>query len=263
MAATSPQDLASRDALREAREAELYDEGKVSRNIDRWHRRVGHVFLTASTTAGERCFESLVASRAVGGRVLEVGCGGGGVAVELKRMGAKSVYGFDISPREIERARALCSELRDVSFGVHGPGEEIEGRFDLIVGRAILHHIDFRAALPKLFARDLAPGGRMLFMEPMSHPMTLAFHRFVRSAHTPDEWPLTPADVRWLRARFGARVLPINLLTFPAGVLSSLLFSCADNPLLRFADRVDRSLERRPRLAARGRQGIVLIEREQ
>jgi len=254
--------LEDRASLREAREAEVYDEGQVWRNIDRWHQRVMHVLQAPNTLSSERCFQALLAERAKGGRVLDVGCGRGGLTRELSGMGADSVYGFDISRHEVELASSECNDLERVSFGVHGPLVEIDGRFDLIVGRSILHHLDFHQALPKLFECDLLPGGRMIFMEPMSHPMTLAFHRFVRSAHTPDEWPLTPVDVHWLRERFGARVLPVNLFTFPAGVLSSLLFDSPENALLRLADRIDRSLERRPWFAARGRQGIVLIERQ-
>lgn len=240
----------------------MYDEGLVWRNVDRWHHRVRHVFLAPNSVSWERRYGSLIAERARGGRVLDVGCGRGQLTRELKLMGAKSVYGFDVSGQEIEHARELCADLEGVSFGVHGPGEQIDGSFDLIVGRSILHHIDFRLALPKLFEHDLAAGGRMLFMEPMSHPMTLAFHRLVRSAHTPDEWPLTPADVRWLHERLGGHVRPVNLLTFPAGVLSSLLLHSHENALLRFADRLDRALEHRPWFSARGRQGIVLIERK-
>jgi hypothetical protein len=83
----------------------------------------------------------------------------------------------------------------------------------------------------------------------------------VRSAHTPDEWPITPADAAWLRRRFDARIIPINLLSFPAGVVSSLVLSSPENRLMRMADALDRRLERNGRLSARGRQGIIVIDR--
>jgi SAM-dependent methyltransferase len=221
-----------------------------------------HVLTGPNAVSGERCFNSLIASRARGGRVMDVGCGRGGLSLALHTMGAVSVYGFDISEYEIEQARSSCGGLAGVSFGVHGAEAPIEGQFDLIVGRSILHHIDFREIVPGLYERNLAPNGRMIFMEPMSHPLTLAFHHLVRSAHTPDEWPLTPADVLWLRQRFAVNVIPINLFSFPAGILSSLLLSSPDNALMRFADAIDRSLARRPFFMARGRQGIILIDRE-
>jgi SAM-dependent methyltransferase len=191
---------------------------------------------------------------------MEVGCGCGELSAELHSMGASAIYGFDVSLHQIEEARARYGDLDGVTFHVHGAEFPIAGRFDLIVGQAILHHIDFRTILVTLFERNLLPGGRMVFVEPMSHPLTLGFFRLVRSAHTPDEWPITPADVTWLRRRFGAQIVPINLSSFPVGVLSSLVLSSDDNWLMRLADRVDRRLERRRRLLGRGREGIIVID---
>jgi 2-polyprenyl-3-methyl-5-hydroxy-6-metoxy-1,4-benzoquinol methylase len=260
------QATAEEHAIVEARaqnEAKAYDEGRVWEVSSRWHQRVSHVILAPNTIRAEARFRALMAERARGGRVMDVGCGRGVLTAELHAMGAASVYGFDISEGEVELARADCGELPGVTFGVHGVEVPIEGVFDLIVGRSILHHLDFRQVLPTLFERNLAPGGRVLFMEPMSHPLTLAFHRFVRSAHTPDEWPLKPDDVAWLRERFGAEVVPINLLSFPVGIFSSLLLKSLspDNRLMRIADRIDRSLEGVTVLQALGRQGIIVVDR--
>jgi SAM-dependent methyltransferase len=246
---------------RVVREAEVYDEGRVLEASNRWMRRVMHVLTGPNTALGEDRFRRLLRERADTSRVLDVGCGPGTLSGELHAMGATSVHGIDVSQREVEKARSEFDDLMAVTFGVQSADEPIEGQFDLIVGRAILHHLDFRRILPALFERNLAPGGRMVFMEPMSHPLTLAFHHLVRSAHTPDEWPLTPDDVRWLKQRFDAYVIPINLLSFPAGIFSSLFLSSPDNPLMRFADRIDRALERRRHLAARGRQGLIVIDR--
>lgn len=246
---------------RSAREAQAYDDGSVTETCDRWVKRVPHVAQCPNTTLGERRFARLLGERVAGARAMDVGCATGLLTSELHALGARSVYGFDISPQHIEQARSQFGDLAGVSFGVHDAQAPMEGRFDLIAGRSVLHHLDFRKALPILFERNLVPGGRMVFMEPMSHPLTLAFHRLVRSAHTADEWPLTPAGAAWLRDRFAAGILPVNLLSFPAGVLSSFVFSSYDNRLTRLADRVDRSLERRPRLASRGRQAIIVIDR--
>jgi SAM-dependent methyltransferase len=244
-------------------EARAYDEGHVWEASSRWHGRVPHVILAPNTIRAEERFRALIAERARGGRVMDVGCGRGVLTAELHAMGASSIYGFDVSAGEVELARADFGELPGVTFGAHGVEAPIEGVFDLIVGRSILHHLDFRYVLPALFERNLAPGGRMLFMEPMSHPLTLAFHHLVRSAHTPDEWPLTRGDVKWLRDDFAAEVIPINLLSFPIGIVSSLLlksFSPA-NPVMRVADRIDRALEGVTILNARGRQGIIVVDR--
>jgi 2-polyprenyl-3-methyl-5-hydroxy-6-metoxy-1,4-benzoquinol methylase len=244
-----------------AREAKAFDEGRAVENNLRWVARVPHVKSGANSRHGDQRFRGLISERVVGGRVLDVGCGTGDFSAELHAMGAGAVYGFDVSRRHIQEARAKYGALEGVTFSLHGADAPIDGRFDVIVGQAILHHLDFRTILVKLFEEDLLPGGRMIFMEPMGHPFTLAFHRFVPSAHTPDEWPITPSDVAWLQHRFAARVIPINLLSFPAGIVSSFALRSADNSLMRLADRVDRGLERRRRFLARGRQGIVIIDR--
>jgi 2-polyprenyl-3-methyl-5-hydroxy-6-metoxy-1,4-benzoquinol methylase len=246
---------------RSSREALAYDEGCVTVTCDRWVKRVSHVVLGPNTVLGEQRFACLLGERVVGGSALDVGCATGSLSSELHRLGARTVLGFDVSPQHVEQARAEHGGLAGVTFAVHDAAAPVEGRFDVIAGRSILHHLDFRGILPRLFERNLKPGGRMVFMEPMSHPLNIAFHRLVRSAHTSDEWPLTPADAHWLRRRFDARILPINLLSFPAGVFSSFFLPSHDNRLMRLADRVDRSLERRRRVLARGRQGIVVIDR--
>lgn len=244
-------------------EAKAYDEGRVWEVSSRWHNRVPHVILAPNTIKAEERFHALMAERAHGASVLDVGCGSGFLTAELHAMGASRVYGFDVSEGEVEKARAHHGQLQGVTFGVHGVEAPIDGVFDLIVGRSILHHVDFHQVLPTLFERNLAPRGRMLFMEPMSHPMTLAFHRLVRSAHTPDEWPLKPSDIAWLRTRFDAKVIPVNLLSFPLGVFSSFFLRPLgpDNPLMRMVDRIDRSLERSTVFQALGRQGIIVIDR--
>ena len=246
---------------RARRESEAYDGGRVHEVSHRWHARMSHVLIGPNTMRAEAIFASLAATRAHNGDVMDVGCGSGGLSAQLHEHGARSVYGFDVSRREIELARSAYGDLAGVTFGVRAADEPIEGTFDLVIGRSILHHIDFRRVLPTLFERNLAPGGLMLFMEPTSHPLGMLFHALVRSAHTPDEWPLTPADVGWLRRSLDARVRPVNLLSFPAGAISSVTCRSADNALMRAADRIDQALERRAHLAARGRQGIIVIER--
>lgn len=216
--------------VRSLREAQAYDEGQVSETCDRWVQRVSHVVDCPNTALGEQRFLALLGERVVGASAMDVGCATGSLASKLHAMGARSVYGFDISVQHIEQARCDYGTLEGVTFAVHDAGAPIARQFDVIAGRSILHHLDFRTVLPTLFERNLKPGGRMVFMEPMSHPLTLAFHRLVRSAHTADEWPLTVADVAWLQGRFAAQVLPINLLSFPAGIFFELRVGVCGQP---------------------------------
>ena len=248
-------------AERARREASAYDEDHVWERNHAWNLRVPHVHVGPNTIRGEGLARALMAEAvAGGGRALDVGCGDGRSSEAVLDLGAGYVLGIDVAPSMIEKAKQIEQPGR-MEFRLVDAHDPIEGTFDLVFGRSVLHHIDFRAFLERTYEDNLAPGGRMAFMEPLAHPMTLAFHRLVPSAHTPDERPLRPADVRWMQQRFPlTRVVPINLLSFPAGAVSSLVFDEPDNALMRAADRADRALER-PRLIPFYRQGFLVVDR--
>jgi hypothetical protein len=116
--------------------------------------------------------------------------------------------------------------------------------------------------LRRLHQDNLAPGGSMIFMEPLgSNLLIRAYSAFARGAHTPDERSFGAGDLRWLRESFpGVEILPVNYLSFPAAVASSLVFRRADNLLLRACDRADTWLARRAAfLAPRFRQAVIVI----
>jgi SAM-dependent methyltransferase len=249
-------------AERARREAAAYDDDHVWERNHAWNLRVSHVLGGPNSVRGEQFAQKLMAEAvAGGGRALDVGCGDGRSSEQVLDLGAGYVLGIDVAPSMIEKATEIEQPGR-MEFRLVDAHDPIEGRFDLVFGRSVLHHIDFREFLERTYIDNLAPGGRMAFMEPLAHPMTLAFHRLVPSAHTPDERPLRPDDLRWMRERFPlARVLPVNLLSFPAGVVSSFAFKRSENALMRAADRADRALERRPRLVPYFRQGFLLVDK--
>jgi 2-polyprenyl-3-methyl-5-hydroxy-6-metoxy-1,4-benzoquinol methylase len=244
-------------------ERAAYDEGAVLERSDAWVQRVHHVLETPNTVRGERLFAQLIAeSVRNGGRVLDAGCATGQTARQAVDLGASDVLAVDVSQRFLDAAEQLGDGEGRIEYRLHNLHDSLDGRFDLIVGRAVLHHIDWRSFLQRTFAENLQPGGHMVFMEPMTHPMTVAFHRLVRSAHTPGEYPLGRRDVRWLEQTFTqCRVQPINFISFPAGVLSSYLFRTPDNPLTRVADAIDQRLAGRRSMRGYGRQGILVIEK--
>jgi SAM-dependent methyltransferase len=242
-------------------ERAAYDEGAVFEQSDAWSQRVPHVFQAPDTDRGEQLFAQLLAEAVrTGGRVLDAGCGSGDTARQAVALGADEALAVDLSQRLLDEAIGRGDAGGKIEFRVQDLHKPVEGRFLLIVGRSILHHIDWRPFLQRAFTENLEPGGRMVFMEPMRHPMTVAFHRIVRSAHTPGESPLGRRDVRWLEATFpSCAVHPINFVTFPAGVLSSYLFRDPANFLTRAADAIDRRLERFGSLRWYARQAILVI----
>jgi 2-polyprenyl-3-methyl-5-hydroxy-6-metoxy-1,4-benzoquinol methylase len=248
---------------RAERERRAYDEDRVFERSTAWMQRVIHVLEGANTLLGESVFRAAARDAARDADVLDVGCGRGATALALLEYGPRHVLGIDVSTREIDIARQAARGSDRLEFRVQSAQDRIEGRFGLIIGRSVLHHIDFDVFLRRAYAENLLAGGRMIFMEPMGHPLVIAFHRFVRSAHTADERPLRARDLARLRGAFPLlRVHGVNLVSFPAGIVSSFCFATADNRLMRAADRVDRRiLHLAPRLAAYARQGIIVIDK--
>lgn len=97
-----------------------------------------------------------------GARVLDLGCGCGvPVARELAR--AHRVTGVDLSPVQIERARALVPEATFVCADMTGVHFE-PGSFDAVVAFYSLINVpvDEQPALIAAIARWLVPGGHVL-----------------------------------------------------------------------------------------------------
>ncbi len=228
-----------------------------------WQMRFSHIVRGPTMQRGwDTVFGLLSTKLGAGSRALDAGCGAGYYTRRLSEAGAEYVLGYDISEHYIERAREEFGVPGKVEFAVHTAHQPVEGTFDVVCGFAVLHHLDFRAFMLDAYERNLKPGGTMLFWEPMSHPVILAFHTLIRSAHSADEWPLMPRDVRWMHESFPSVVVrPVNLVSMFTNAASSFVFAQPDNPLSRLGDRVDRGLERRHRLAPFGQMGIIVIEK--
>jgi SAM-dependent methyltransferase len=147
----------------------------------------------------------------LGGReVLELGNGMGEVTTLLARSGAR-VTAVDISPASSAVARRRA-ELHGVGGSIRfvvAAGEQLplpDDHFDVVVGKAVLHHLDVRRAAPELH-RVLRPGGRAAFAEPLGTNPVVAFAR----DHLPypgknprgADIPLSYADIRAWEAPFG------------------------------------------------------------
>jgi SAM-dependent methyltransferase len=107
-----------------------------------------------------------------GWRCLELGCGNGSIAQALAALVAPTghVVASDIDLAYVADLRRPCLEIRRIDI----LKDEIEeGAYDLVVARALLHHLTpARQALERMIAA-LKPGGVLLSIEPDMLPCTV------------------------------------------------------------------------------------------
>lgn len=155
-----------------------------------------------------------------GRRVLEVGVGGGSLAVWLALQGAQ-VVGIDVSAGilQVAERRAAVNGVADRVHLVHSPVENFDpaehglatGGFDAIIGNNVVHHFDRELALANL-GRLLRPGAVAVFCEPVLflpewtrrvRNSAWVTRRFPMHTHSPDERSLGTEDItamrRWFR----------------------------------------------------------------
>lgn len=177
---------------RVAREREFHDEESA---LFKWARRQLDR-ATASPTWSWDASDLFDASDKV---VLDYGCGTRAIALQLLEAGPQRVVCFDLSEIRTGKARtAVLSHGRGVDADfLTADGHRTpfaDHSFDLIVGSAVLHHLDLEIALGEV-RRILKPGGRAVFKEPIAYNPVLRFGRALTPfARTPDEQPLTTAD---------------------------------------------------------------------
>ncbi len=137
-----------------------------------------------------------------GRRVLEICCHTGEFGAILALLGA-TVDSIDIAEPVIDLAarRAVINgiqgKLRPQVMSVHALRFP-PGTFDIVFGKASLHHLDVAAAADEI-AMALRPGGLGVFSEPISFSPTLYRMRqmvpVAPDIDSPDERPLSRADL--------------------------------------------------------------------
>lgn len=103
-----------------------------------------------------------------GGRVLEVGCGTGGLLVAASRSGI-AITGSDIATRWLVVARRRLAD-RGLSVPLVGAQAERlpwpDASFDAVVADSVLEHLDDPATALREWLRVVRPGGRLLIWSP-------------------------------------------------------------------------------------------------
>jgi SAM-dependent methyltransferase len=100
----------------------------------------------------------------IGGRILDAGCGGGGMPVSFAEE-ARSLTAIDLTPRFRDAGTRLAAErgVRNVSFAVaNGMWLPFrDGAFDLVMSHAVIEHVADAARYLRECRRVLRPAGRM------------------------------------------------------------------------------------------------------
>jgi SAM-dependent methyltransferase len=108
-----------------------------------------------------------------GGRLVDIGCGSGGLTALSARERAINTVGFDHNPSAIEQARGREVALPDgvtLEFAVADanlPLPAPEASFDAIICNDAINHLAERRAVLQDWARVLRPGGRALYTDPI------------------------------------------------------------------------------------------------
>jgi SAM-dependent methyltransferase len=189
------------DAQRRERESTFHD--GWARAIRPEELLVDETFVSPTAVENQHILQQFGDVR--GKRILDYGCGAAEGGVYLAKLGAH-VVGIDVSATMLETAHRLAAhhgvtiETRRVtSEGI--PADDRE--FDLIYGNGVLHHVNQQLARPEL-ARVLKDDGKACFIEPLPYnPLINAYRRIAKEVRTPDETPLTFADVDRFRQNFG------------------------------------------------------------
>lgn len=198
-------------------------------------------FITRTST---KWYEEFLRQHANGKRFLEYGCGPNSYAFWLANQGA-TVVGIDISDTAIEQMRERSQHRpfpERVSFQRMN-AEELEfadNSFEVICGRAILHHLDLRKSFSEI-SRTLQPGGHAIFVEPLGHnPVINAYRNRTPELRTEDEHPLMMHDLKMAEEYFGK----VEAQYFHLGSLAAapLVGMKIFDPVLNLLDGMDSAI---------------------
>jgi SAM-dependent methyltransferase len=184
------------------RESAFHDQWAASTSID--DVLVRECFEAPTALENQFILSRMGALR--GKKLLDIGAGLGESSVYFALRGA-SVTVVDISPGMVETAQSLGRK-----FGVHIDGVVSTAEclnvptaaYDIIYTANTIHHVQDRHSLYQEMSRALKPGGVFFSYDPLAYnPVINVYRRMATGVRTPDESPLTVADVELARKYFG------------------------------------------------------------
>jgi len=181
-----------------------------------------------------------------GKKTLELGCDVWKIWLDSLEISPRELHCINISESELETGSrmAMNSRIKPTFHLMDAHKLEFPDEcFDVVLGGAILHHLNLSVAWPEI-RRVLKPGGFIIFAEPLNiNPLSKMIRYLTPEARTLDEQALGFKDLRSARNYFDISFTSYQLFSIPLSVISILFYDKAENPVMRFADVLDTRMQ--------------------
>ena len=138
-------------------------------------------------------------------KILDIGAGLGESSVYFALAGAQ-VTTTDISPLMADTVLQLAAKFKVEVEGIVSTAESLnvpENHYDFVYIANTIHHVRDRPTLFSQIQRALKPGGTFFSYDPLVYnPVINLYRRMATQVRTPDEIPLTRADLELVRRSF-------------------------------------------------------------
>lgn len=223
--------------LRKTREKEFYDDPDLSNRRQGFSKILYSSQLTEPVT--KYFWEKI--GNPNNKQILDYGCGTGSNSIKLASQGA-NVVGIDISSLRISKAEQSAKKYGlSVKF-VEGDAEGTDfenNTFDIIIGGAILHHLNLDSAAKEIH-RILKPGGTAVFIEPLGmNPFINVFRKLTPEARSADEHPFKISDFGILHKYFSEIEINYFILFSLLHVPIRIILKRDINAFLHFLQQLD------------------------
>ena len=179
-------------------------------------------------------------------KVLDFGCGYGKDFDDLL-LNDNELTGIDISELYIRHCTNYCNKnFKDKKcsvFAMDAHDLKFEDEtFDLIIGRGILHHLDFNIAL-KGIKRVLKKDGEAYFQEPLGdNPLLKIFRIITPNLRTKDERPFYKKDLIKLERDFNIEFKYYGMISFIASIITSPFTGNGNNFFVKLLYSIEKKL---------------------
>ncbi len=227
------------------REKAFHNQEKdVSKKAFKFKKLFRNYFLNPSLVEMENYLDQV--KNITNKKVLDFGCGYGKDFDDLL-LKDNHLTGIDISELYIKHCTNYCTEkFKGKKFEFYAmDAHELKFQdetFDLVIGRGILHHLDFNIALKEI-RRVLKKDGEAYFQEPLGdNPLLKLFRLFTPNLRTKDERPFYKVDLKRLEKDFKIEFKYYGMFSFIASIISSPFTKNGNNFLVNFFYNLEKKL---------------------